>query len=112
MNDQVIVRSAEEYFHEFGEKGIGKGADKWMVRRQLIDAFQKEMFGLIAMRTKKDPGIIPENDPEALRIAKNVVKDTTKKWLKLCRIFSCYVETRGLLKPDDLKVNLGEEDNT
>ena len=105
MAEMVRVRSAEEYFKEYGLNGIGKGADKWMIRRQLIDAFQKEMFGLITIRIGKD---IPEGtptvgDPRAVEIIRNVTANTQKKWIKLCKMFAMYKETRGLLSIDDLK---------
>lgn len=101
MEEMVRVRSAKEYFNEYALNGIGKGADKWMIRRQLIDAFQKEMFGLITIRIRKD---IPEGVP-AIGIIRNVTSDTQKKWVKLCNMFAQYKETSGLLSIDDLKNN-------
>ena len=90
--------SANEFFEEYGRDGIGKGADKWMIRRQLIDAFQKEMFGLVKLRTKNlDP-----DSPEITEVLRSVTSETQKKWVKLCKIFSQYKETRDLLKIDDL----------
>lgn len=105
MLEQVNVMSAEQYFNKYAVEGIGKGADRWMVRRQLIDAFHKEIFGLVAMRAKKEfKDIPPEGDLEATRIARNVIKDATKKWRKLCDMFANYQQTCNLLKYDDLKM--------
>lgn len=107
MNEIVNVLSAEQYFKKYAVDGIGKGADRWMIKRQLIDAFRKEIFGLITMRLKKqvnDANDIPEGDPEASRIAKNVIHDTTMKWKKLCGMFAMYKETAGLLDIKDLKL--------
>lgn len=109
MTEMLQIRSADQYFKEYGRDGIGKGADKWMIRRQLIDAFHKEIFGLVAMRAKKNFNTIPpEGDPEAMRIVKNVVKDATQKWIKLCDMFDQYVETRGILKYDDISIDMDE----
>ena len=110
MQEMVRVRSADEYFQIYGLEGIGKkGLDRILVRQQLIDAFHKEMFGLVAMRTKKSLEDIPaEGDPEALRIARNVIKDTTKKWIKLVGMFEKYKETSGLLKPDDIALEIDD----
>lgn len=103
MTERVVVKSAEQYFKEFAENGIGKGMDRTLVRRQLIDAFHKEIFGLVAMRAKKNFDDIPEEgDPEALKIAQNVIKDETKKWIKLCKMFAMYKETENLLRYDDI----------
>ena len=112
MAEMLRIRSANEYFKEFGVDGIGKGADKWMIRRQLIDAFQKEMFGLIKFRIK---GIYPneqinKSDPALIDIVRKVASDTQKKWIKLCKMFDQYEETRNLLKIDDLKHGELEEE--
>ena len=101
--DKVVILSANEYFQKYGVDGIGKGADKWMIRRQLIDAFHKEIFGLVTLRTE-GKGFQEENNPEAIRIARNVIKDTTRKWVKLCKMFSMYVQTKDLIHPNDLKL--------
>ena len=110
MEEMVRVRSADEYFRIYAVEGIGKNKmDRMMVRSQLIDAFHKEIFGLVSIRTKKQFNEIPaEGDPEALRVAKNVVKDTTKKWLKLVKMFEKYKETSGLLKPDDIALDIDD----
>ena len=103
MAELLTIRSAEQYFKEFGRDGIGKGADRWMIRRQLIDAFHKEVFGLVATRAKKNfNDIPPEGDPETKRIIKNVCHDTQMKWKKLCAMFEMYAETKVLLNIDDL----------
>lgn len=107
MNEIISSRSAEEYFDIYGRNGIVKGMDRTLVRRQLIDAFQKEIFMQVADRAKKRFDRIPEEgDPEALRIAKNIVKNETNKWIKLCRMFEQYKETSGLLHHDDITLNV------
>lgn len=105
MAEMLRIRKAEEYFEEYGRNGIGKGADRWMIKRQLIDAFHKEIFGLVAMRAKKNFDTIPpEGDPEALRIVNNVIRDETKKWIKVCDMFSQFVETSNLLEYNDISI--------
>ncbi len=109
MTEMVTVMRAEDYFETYGRNGIGKGYDREMVKRQMLDTFRKEIFGLVAMRAKKNfDDIPPEGDPEAIRIARNVIRDETKKWIKICRIFDTYRETSGLIKYDDIA--LDEED--
>ena len=108
-SEKVTVLRAEDYFETYGRNGIGKGLDRTLARRQLLDAFRKEIFGLVAFRAKKEFQEIPaEGDPEALRIARNVVKDETKKWIKICKMFDLYRETSGLLRYDDISVELEE----
>ena len=107
----VRIRSVNDYFKEYAVEGIAKGMDRFLVRRQLIDAFQKEIFGLVAMRAKKQFDEIPEDgDPEARRIAQNVVKEATKKWISLCKMFDKYKETSRLLHWDDISLTKNENE--
>lgn len=108
-SEKVTVLRAEDYFETYGRNGIGKGLDRTLARRQLLDAFRKEIFGLVAFRAKKEFQEIPaEGDPEALRIARNVIKDETKKWIKICQMFDLYRETSDLIRPSDLSEGLDE----
>ena len=112
MQEKVTIMSAEQYFDKYAINGIGKGANRFLIKSQLIDAFHKEIFGLVAMRAKKQFDDIPKDgDPEALRIARNVIKDTTRKWVKLVKMFEKYRETSGLLTPDDLKMEAEAKDD-
>lgn len=112
MNEILRIRSAKEYFEEYGREALYKQkADKKLVKQQLIDAFHKEIFGLVAMRAKKRFDDIPvEGDPEALRIASNVIKDETKKWKKLCDMLNYYAETCDCIQYSDLTL-IPEEGN-
>ena len=112
MQEQVTVMSADQFFDKFAKEGIGKGADRWMIKRQMLDAFRKEIFGLVSMRCKKQyDSLPPEGDEEAMRIARNVIKDESRKWKKLCDMFALYNETKDLIKYDDLKLDEEEEEN-
>lgn len=108
----VIVRRAEDYFEEYGrEKLYKQHMEKELVKKELVNAFRKEIFDLVADRAKKKFDKIPkEGDPEALRIARNVIKDATKKWKKVVNMFEMYQETCGVLKYDDISF-MPEEGN-
>ena len=110
MKEMVRIMSIQDYFKMYAVEGIGKGMDRILVRKQLIDAFRKEIFGLVALRAKKEFNDIPKTgDPEALRIAQNVVKEETRKWIGLCKEFEKYRETAGLLKYDDIALDEMED---
>lgn len=97
------VLSAEQYFDKYARNGVAKGMDRILVKNQLLDAFRREIFGVITMRAKKQfDDIPPEDDPEARRIAKNVIKDAKNKWKRLVTMFETYRETSGLITVDDL----------
>lgn len=103
--DRIETPTAEFYFNKYGKDGIGKGADRWMVKRQLIDAFRKEIFDLVALRTKVNyDDAVKEGNPETRRVVKNIIHDTTMKWKKVCKLFSMYKETANLLEIKDLKL--------
>ena len=106
------VLSAEQYFDKYARNGIAKGMDRILVKNQLIDAFRREIFGVITMRAKKQfDDIPPEDDPEAQRIARNVIKDAKNKWKKLVAMFETYRETSGLITMDDLSVEARVEND-
>ena len=105
MGDSINVLSAEDYFQKYAENGIGKGADRWMIKRQLIGAFKKEIYDLIKLRTGKElKDLSVEELPEASKKAKSIIHDSAMKWKKLCRMFEGYEQTQNLLKVDDLKI--------
>lgn len=110
MMEIVQVLRAEDYYETFVRNGIEKGLNRTLIRMQLIDTFRKEIFGLVAARAKKtfDGVIPPEGDPEALKIAHNVIKDETRKWVKLCKMFDSNPETRGLIAYDDITIETEE----
>ena len=65
---------------------------------------RREIFGLITMRGKKEFGEIPpEGTLEVEKLARNVIRDETRKWEKLCRMFDMYKETHGLIFTTDLE---------
>lgn len=107
MKEMVSIPDAWWYWEKYGKEAIiEKGADRIFTKNQMVDAFHKEIFNLVAMRAKKKfNGMEPkEGDPEALAIVANVVKETTKKWMKVVKIFEGHPRTRGLLTADDLRM--------
>lgn len=106
----VTVRSVKGYFKEFGIEAIGKKhADPDLVKQQILDAFQKEIFGQLALRFG-DPAMlardISEVDPETKRQIDNILSNSVRKWKRLCIVFAQYRETHDLIMPSDLMVSL------
>lgn len=108
-NEFVPIRSVKQYIKEFGVEGIAKGANKELVRKQLLDAFQKEIFGQIVMRYH-DPALLSrpyEYIDEETRIGiRHILENTNRKWKRLCMEFAKYKETHSLILPDDLMLYL------
>ena len=111
MSEQMVtVRSVKGYFKEFGIEAIGKKhADPDLVKQQILDAFQKEIFGQLAMKFG-DPAMlakdISEVDPETKRQIDNILANSVRKWKRLCMVFAQYRETHDLIMPSDLMVTL------
>ena len=112
MNEIIRMRRAEDFFEEFGREAIYKqGRPKAEVKKEMVEALHKEIFQLVADRAKKKFDDIPrEGDPEALRIAANVIKDETKKWKKVVDLFERYRETSGVVSYNDITL-IPEEGN-
>lgn len=105
----VPVRSVKGYFKQYAIDGIGKGADKQLIREQLLDAFQKEIFGQLTMKFG-DPALlakdISEVDPETKRQVDNILSNSVRKWKRLCLEFAKFKETFDVIMPSDLMVTL------
>lgn len=105
----VPVRSVKGYFQEYGVNGIGKGADKNLIREQLLDAFQKEIFGQLTMKFG-DPALLAKDisqvDPETKRQVDNILSNSVRKWKRLCMKFAEYKETFNVIMPSDLMITL------
>lgn len=102
----VPVRSVKQYFNEYAVDGIGKKhADRDLIKQQLLDAFQKEIFGQITMRYH-DAYILakPEDEvPSDVKEGVNkILQNSLRKWRRLCELFAGYKETRMLIEERDL----------
>lgn len=108
----VPIRSVKGYLKEFGIEAIGKNhADPKLVKQQLLDTFQKEIFGQLAMKFG-DPELLAYDieavDPETKRQVDNILSNSVRKWKRLCIEFAKYKETHSLILPSDLMVTLEE----
>ena len=111
MRERIIVLSAADYFETFGRNGIGKGARRDLIKRQILDRFRNEIFSLATMRAKKPINQFPKDteDEETTRIFENILKDESRKWISVCKMFAKYKETSGLIEPKDLFEMLTDE---
>lgn len=108
----VPIRSVKGYFKEFGIEAIGKKhADPKLVKEQILDAFQKEIFGQLVMKFG-DVEILARDintvDPETKQQVDNILRNSTRKWMRLCQVFAQYRETFNLIMPSDLMNSLDD----
>ena len=108
----VTIRSVKGYLKEFAIEAIGKQkADPQLVKQQILDAFQKEIFGQLTMKFG-DPELLAKDiqnvDPETKRQVDNILSNSVRKWKRLCIEFAKYKETYNLIFPSDLMISLEE----
>ena len=102
MADQVTVRRIADYWDEFIKDGLAKGLKKEDIRNKLVDAFRKEMFGLMTMRLKvEDLREAPQTEKNMRKI-ETVTRETFRKWNNLCALCRRFRETKDLIRPEDL----------
>ena len=107
---QVIVRTKEQYWKDYILEGLSKKLSKEMIKQQLLDAFRKEIFGLITMRAKVDNFADIQETPENKKMIENVSKQAQNKWISLCIMCAHFEETKGLIMPSDIE-KISEEEN-
>lgn len=104
MADQIIILSVNGYMKKYAVDGIGKGADRWQVKRDMLDEFRREIFNLSV--SKLGPKIFSnewEGSDEDRKILENILNNAKKKWKSLCKEFAKYRETSGLIEEKDLQ---------
>lgn len=104
MADQIQILSVNGYMQKYAVDGIGKGADRWQVKRDMLDEFRREIFNTAVFRLGakvfSDEWEGNEKDRKKLE---NIIDNANKKWRAVCREFEKYSETSGLLKETDLQ---------
>lgn len=110
MSEHMIpILSVNGYMKKYAVDGIGKGADRWQVRRDMLDEFRREIFNLAICSV--GPQVFSnewEGTEEDRTKLENIVNNANKKWRSICREFEKYKETSGLLKETDLQDYLND----
>lgn len=101
----VPIRSVKQYCREFGKAIISDGAKPSMVKEQILDAFQKEIFGQITMKyhdanlLAKSEDSVDEATREGVR---HILANADRKWKRLCTLFAEVPQLRTLIYPSEL----------
>ena len=108
--EMVPIRSIKQYLREFGYEALVKNnANRSLVKEQIIDAFQKEIFGQIVFKYH-DAAILSrpaEQIDEETRIGiRHILSNAKWKWKRVCAEFNKYRETRDLIYEDELMLRL------
>lgn len=108
--EMVPIRSIKQYLREFGYEALVKNkANRSLVKEQIIDAFQKEIFGQIVFKYH-DAAILSrpteQIDEKTRDGVRHILTNARWKWKRLCGEFNKYRETRDLISEDELMLRL------
>lgn len=106
----VPIRSIQQYLREFGYEAIVKNhANRGLVKEQIIDAFQKEIFGQIVFKYK-DAALLSRPDEQidekTREGVRHILSNAKWKWKRVCAEFNKYRETKDLISEDELLLRL------
>jgi hypothetical protein len=114
MAEMVTVRSVKNYFNEFIVKPAKDHGIKWLsqnyelVKKQILDAFRKEIFGQVVFKLGPKAAIISKDELAQMDGIQNILQQSFRKWRRLCILCSEYgFSFMGL---EDLKDALEDDD--
>lgn len=107
MTEMVPIRSVKQYWNDYIVNGLGKGVRKEIVKGQLLDAFQKEVFGQVAFKLGVNTATMDREDLAQLEGIQNILHNSFRKWRRLC-ILCMENGIRNFIQLEDLKHILEE----
>lgn len=115
MSDMVQIRSVKQYFNDFLVEGLKNNkniseSDVLMIKRQILDAFRKEIFGQIVFKLGREISDMSMDDLANLEPVQNILKNSFRKWRRLCIICSEH-GLGNLFLLEDLKRVLEEQED-
>ena len=112
MADFVQMRNWQQFWNDYIYEGQKAGLKNEEIRRNLIEAFRKEIFGLVMFRAKvEDLDDIPQT-PENSEMLRNIFRQEQNKWKKLVQECKKHRATAMLIREDDLTLfDKPEEDD-
>lgn len=102
MTDVLTIRSWRNMWNDYIVEGLKKGARREEIRRNLIEAFRKEIFGQMMFRMKVDDLTKAPQTPKNIELVKNLTINEKNKWMVLVRECEKYPQTRDLIREEDL----------
>ena len=105
MAEMVQVRSWKHFWNDYIVEGLKNGAKPADIRRNVVDAFRREIFGQMMFRMNVDDLKKAEETPYNVRIVEKISINEKKKWDALVRHCKKYPETANLLQEGDLTLD-------
>lgn len=102
MAEILTISSWRNMWNDYVVEGLKKGAKKEEIRRNLIEAFRKEIFGQLTFRLKTEDLLKVPMTPESIDIVWNITTNEKSKLRALIRECEKYPQTRDLIREEDL----------
>lgn len=111
----IQIRSVKQYFNDFIVEGLKNNksiseSDVLMIKRQILDAFRKEIFEQIAFRIGPEAATMKKDDLAKLDTVNNILVNSFRKWKRLCIICSEH-GLGNLFQLEDLRRVLDEQED-
>lgn len=116
MSDMVQIRSVKQYINDFIVEGLKDIAnpseiDLIRIKRQMIDAFRREIFGQIAFKIGPEAATMSRDDMAKIDAVNNILVQSFRKWRRICII--CSEHGMGnIFGLEDLRTALDEEEES
>lgn len=102
MNNMVQVRGWKQMWNDYIVEGLSKGVKRETIRRNLVEAFRKEIFDQMMFRMNVEDLSQAIHSPENEQMVINLMKNEKKKWMRLVAECNRYRETYNLIIESDL----------
>lgn len=109
MAEMVQIRTLKQMWNDYIYEGKKNGMKDDQIRRNLIEAFRKEIFGQIMDRAKVDDLEDLQHTKENSDIVNSVFRESMKKWKSLVRMTKKHLATALLIRENDLTLFDREE---
>lgn len=102
MTDMVQIRSWRQMWNDYIYEGVKQNLNRNTIRRNLVEAFRKELFDQMMFRTNVEDLSQAIQSPENEKLVTNLVENSRKKWWRLMEECQKHVETYNLILESDL----------
>lgn len=115
MNEMVQIRSVKQYFQDFiveplKDKKSIQEIDLIPIKKQMLDAFRKEIFGQIVFKLGPEAATMSRDDLAKLDMVNNILVQSARKWRRIC-ILCSEAGLGNFFQLEDLRKTLEEEED-
>lgn len=110
MIEHIQIRNWRQMWNDYVYEGQKQGLKNGEIRRNLIEAFRKEIFDQIMFRAKVEDLEQLDHTEENDRIVHSIFREAMKKWKALVKECRGHLATAMLIREEDLTLFDREEE--